>query len=172
MTVTAQQHQGLHGEGYVFAMASAAGLLACRPIIDVDGVDWLIGSPGPLGTSRSPKIEVQVKTWSRPVGDIDSWAYRLPTRQFNALAGPGFDLRRFLIMVTVPDAASRFAVCDADCRRLHHAGYWVSLADQEPLADVPGTPASVAIRVPRRNLLTPTTLRALVAGEPNAGEQP
>jgi hypothetical protein len=115
VTLTAQQHQGLHGEGYVFAMASVAGLLACRPTLDVDGVDWLIGSPGPLGTSRSPKIEVQVKTWSRPVGDTDSWAYRLSTRQFNALAGRGFDLRRFLIMVAVPDAASRFAVCDADC---------------------------------------------------------
>jgi hypothetical protein len=106
------------------------------------------------------------------VGDTDSWAYRLSTRQFNALAGRGFDLRRFLIMVTVPDAASRFAVCDADCMRLHHAAYWVSLADQELLADGPGAPASVAVRVPRRNLLTPTTLRALVAGEPEAGEQP
>ena len=62
MVMTVQQHQGLHGEGYIFALACAAGLLASRPILDVDGVDWMIGSPGPLGTARSPKIEVQVKT--------------------------------------------------------------------------------------------------------------
>lgn len=166
VALTAQQHQGLHGEGYIFAMASTAGLLASRPILDVDGVDWLVGSPGPLGTARSPKVEVQVKTWSQPVGDSDSWRFRLSTRHFNALAGPGFDLRRYLIIVTVPDEVSRFAVCDADCMRLHHAAYWVSLADREPLADDPEAPATTTVRVPRRHLLTPSSLRALVAGEP------
>jgi hypothetical protein len=170
--MTVQQHQGLHGEGYIFAMASTAGLLASRPILDMDGVDWLIGSPGPMGTARSPKIEVQVKTWSRPVGDSDSWGYRLSTPHFNALAGPGFDLRRYLIMITVPDEVFRFAECDADCIRPHHAAYWVSLADQEPLADDPGTPASVAVRVPRRNLLTPDVLRGLVAGDLEPGGRP
>jgi hypothetical protein len=80
--MTVQQHQGLHGEGYIFAMACTAGLLASRPILDMDGVDWLIGSPGPMGTARSPKIEVQIKTWSRPVSDGDSWGYRLSTPHF------------------------------------------------------------------------------------------
>jgi hypothetical protein len=169
--MTVQQHQGLHGEGYIFAMASTAGLLASRPILDVDGVDWLIGSPGPLGTARSPKIEVQVKTRSHPTGNEDSWGCRLSTGHFNALAGPGFDLRRFLIMVAVPDELSRLAVCDADCMRLHHAAYWVSLAGEEPFADGPDAPASVTVQVPRRNLLTPSSLRALVAGDPDLGER-
>jgi hypothetical protein len=44
--------------------------------------------------------------------------------------------------------------------------------DQEPLADDPGTPASVAVRVPRRNLLTPDVLRGLVAGDLEPGERP
>ena len=171
VTLTAQHHQGLHGEGYVFAMACTAGLLVSRPILDVDGVDWLIGSPGPLGTARSPKIEVQVKTWSRPEGDDRSWRYRLSTPHFNSLAGPGFDLRRYLILLTVPDEAANFAMCDADCMRLRHAAYWVSLADRAPLADVPETPASVMVQVPHRNLLTPETLRALVAGDLEPGGQ-
>lgn len=132
----------------------------------------MIGSPGPLGTARSPKIEVQVKTRSRPSGGSDSWACRLSTPHFNALAGHGFDLRRFLIMVTVPNELASLAVCDADCMRLHHAAYWVSLADQDPLADGPDRPASVTVRVPRHNLLTPSALRALVAGHPRPGERP
>jgi hypothetical protein len=40
MAMRVQQHQGLHGEGYVSAMASSAGLPASRPIVDVDRVDW------------------------------------------------------------------------------------------------------------------------------------
>jgi hypothetical protein len=171
VTLTVQQHQGLHGEGYVFAMACTAGLLTSRPILDVDGIDWLIGSPGPLGTARSPKIEVQVKTTTRPVGGDGSWRFRLAIKHFNALAGPGFDLRRYLIMVTVPDEMSRLAVCDADCMKLQHAAYWVSLADREPLSQGQGMPATTTVRVPQRNLLTPQSLRALVAGDVERGEQ-
>jgi hypothetical protein len=33
VTLTMQQHQGLHGEGFVFAMASSAGLLVSRPTL-------------------------------------------------------------------------------------------------------------------------------------------
>lgn len=160
MPLTAQQHQGLHGEGFLFAMASAAGLLASKPSIDVDGIDWLIGHPGPLGTARSPKIEIQVKTWSRPQGDDQAWQYRLARGHFNALAGPGFDLRRYLILVIVPADASAFAVCDADCMKVRHAAYWVSLADRELCPTGPDDPASVAVLVPRRNRLTPDALVA------------
>ena len=41
--MTGQQHQGLHGEGFIFALASAAGLLVTKSNLDVDGVDWLVG---------------------------------------------------------------------------------------------------------------------------------
>ena len=52
-------------------MASSAGYLASRPTLDVDGVDWLVPHPGTLGFVRSPKIEVQVKTWSTFAGMTD-----------------------------------------------------------------------------------------------------
>lgn len=169
MSMTVKLHQGLHGEAYVFALASAAGLLASRPILDVDGVDWLIASPGPMGTTRSPKIEVQVKTWSNPTGNDESWSYRLKQVHFNALAGPGFMVPRYLVLVIVPNAISGFALCDADCMKLHHAAYWVSLATHDPVPSEPGAPASVAVRVPRKNLLTPDTLVALVASDSRLG---
>lgn len=100
----------------------------------------------------------------------DSWRLRLSRPHFNALAGPGFDLRRYLIMVTVPDELSRLAVCDADCMRLQHAAYWLSLAEQELMTDAPDAPATTTVRVPTRNLLTPDSLQALVAGEVEPGE--
>lgn len=69
------------------------------------------------------------------------------------------------------DGLVRRGVCDADCMKLQHAAYWVSLADREPLSESQGTSAKVTVRVPRRNLLTPWSLRALVAGNQH-GELP
>jgi hypothetical protein len=72
----------------------------------------------------------------------------------------------------VPDDVSRFAVCDAECVRLHHAAYWASLADRPPVPDEPGAVVTVTIRVSKENLLTPTSLISLIAGGHGQGEQP
>jgi hypothetical protein len=60
-------HQGLHGEGFIHALACAAGFTTARMNLDLDGVDWQIAHPGPRGTTRSPKIEMQVKSTSAPL---------------------------------------------------------------------------------------------------------
>lgn len=164
MALTSQQHQGLHGEGFVFAMTSSAGLLVSRPLLDVDGVDWLIAFPGTLGHMRSPKIEVQVKTWSSPDGDDVSWSYRMKVVHYNALAGLGFALRRYLLLITVPTLPSTYAICDHEEMRLGHAAYWMSLADRPVLSTGSDDSKTVVVPVPRANLLTPETLTALVAG--------
>lgn len=165
MPLTVQQHQGLHGEGFVFALACSAGLLASRPVYDVDGIDWLICNPGRHGKIRSPKVELQVKTWSQPATSAEVWRYRLRREHFNALAGQDFSVRRFLVLVTVPAVVADYAQCDSQCMRLGHAAYWVSLADQRPIPSGPEAPQTVTVSVPTRNLLTPVTLIALV----NAG---
>ncbi len=67
MALQANVHQGLHGEGFIYAMACAAGFTTSKMNLDLDGVDWQIAYPGPKGTARSPKIEMQVKSWSNPV---------------------------------------------------------------------------------------------------------
>jgi hypothetical protein len=165
MAMTWQQHQGHHGEGLVFALACAAGLLASRPHLDIDGVDWSIGFPGPVGKARSPKIDVQVKTWSAPDGADDAFRYRMQVRHFNALAGPGFLVPRYLLLVTTPAEPDEYAVCDAEALSLRHAGYWLSLTDQDALPVNAEEAKTVVVSVPRRNLLTPQSLKALVFGE-------
>jgi Domain of unknown function (DUF4365) len=163
--MSSRQHQGQHGEGFIFAMASSAGLVVSRPSLDIDGVDWLIGFPGQLGTVRSPKIEVQVKSWSTPEGDNRAWNFRLQLRHYNALAGSGFEIRRFLVLVIVPADVARYATCDHNAMRMSHAAYWISLADRPVQPASEREAKTVVVRVPRSNLLTPETLKALVAGE-------
>jgi hypothetical protein len=129
------------------ATASAAGLFAAKPMPDLDGVDWIVGHPGAGRTGRSPKIELQVKTWSGDQGDREFLRFRIRARHFNALAGPGYPLPRYLVLVTVPSDIRQYARCDAECMALEHAAYWLSLADREPLvAESPGS--SVAVAVP------------------------
>ncbi|GAA4697846.1 DUF4365 domain-containing protein [Phytohabitans rumicis] len=158
-------HQGLHGEAFIYALASAAGLCSARPAPDYDGIDWQIAHPGPKGALRSPKIELQVKTCSAPVERDDCWRYRLLVRHYNLLAGPGFQVPRHLALVIVPESAEHYAHCGPESMLLSHAGYWLSLADHEVLPEDDESPKTVAILVPKRNLLTVETLSALVSGD-------
>lgn len=90
---------------------------------------------------------------------------------FNKLAGAGFAVPRFLVLVIVPSAPSDLALCDEESMKLHHGAYWCSLADQQPLEEDESARQSVTVRIPQVNLLTPHTLEALVAGPHEEGEQ-
>jgi hypothetical protein len=78
-------HQGSYGEAFVHALACAAGFTVGRQHLDVDGVDWQIGGGGPHGSVRSPRIEVQVKTWARAKEDNEHWVHSVAVKHFNAL---------------------------------------------------------------------------------------
>jgi hypothetical protein len=158
-------HQGLHGEGFVYALACAGGFTTSKMNLDLDGVDWQIAHPGPRGTTRSPKIEVQVKT-SVALDVRDGVIHhRLRVAHFNNLAGAGFQVPRFLTVVSVPDDVADYAICTADHMMLSTAAYWLSLADQEVRPTGDGSPESLVVKVPQRNLLTVTALQHLLDGD-------
>ncbi|WP_238015559.1 DUF4365 domain-containing protein [Dactylosporangium sp. AC04546] len=139
------------------ALAASAGLVVSRPDLDVTGEDFIIGHPGMRGSLRHPRIEVQVKSWSTPNGSAAAWRYRMRAEHFNELAGGAFYLPRYLFLVVVPADAEQYTSVADDALRLHHAGYWASFAHLSLVAGA----RSVTVDVPRRNLLTPTTLRDL-----------
>jgi Domain of unknown function (DUF4365) len=164
-TVHKNVHQGLHGEGFVHALACAGGFTTARANLDVDGVDLQIASPGPRGTVRSPKIEMQVKSASSPSIRAGVLLHRLTTLHHNQLAGPGFQVPRFLAVVIVPQDAGDYAVCTNEYMRLSTAAYWRSLADQDLRPVGEGHPESVTVEVPLRNLLTVQAIRCLLDGD-------
>ncbi|GIE86734.1 DUF4365 domain-containing protein [Actinoplanes regularis] len=158
-------HQGLHGEGFIHALACAGGFITARATLDVDGVDLQIAFPGPRGTVRSPKIEVQVKSASSPSIRDGVLFHRLSAIHHNHLAGPGFQVPRFLAVVIVPQETADYAVCTDEHMRLSTAAYWRSLADQELRPVGEGHPESVTVEVPLRNLLTVRAIRCLLEGD-------
>jgi hypothetical protein len=157
-------HQGYFGESFVRVLASAAGLIAGQKDVDVTGVDFSIELPGSRGTTRYPKIEAQVKSWSSPTGSVDMWHYEMRVDHFNDLAGGAFQVPRYLFLVVVPVNRADYADADVDVLRLRHCGYWVSLANHEPID--PPKQRSVTVHVPKRNVLTVAALRALMSPIP------
>lgn len=153
-------HQGYFGECFVRVLASAAGLVAGKLDVDVTGVDFSIDFPGSRGTTRYPKIEAQVKSWSSPTGSPDMWHYEMTVDHFNDLAGPGYHVPRYLFLIVVPSDRALYAEADVEILRLRHSGYWVSLADRDQIN--PAVQKSVTVYVPRRNLLTVAAMRALM----------
>ncbi|RAK40350.1 uncharacterized protein DUF4365 [Actinoplanes lutulentus] len=133
--------------------------------LDLDGVDWQIAHPGPRGSLRSPRIEVQVKSSSGPVLRDAIILQRLQVSHYNHLAGSGFQVPRFLAVVVVPSDAADYAVCTNEHMRLSTAANWLSLADREILPTGEGSPGSVLVEVPLRNLLTVKALGHLLTGD-------
>jgi hypothetical protein len=157
-------HQGYFAECFVRTLASAAGLIAGELDVDVTGVDFYINLPGARGTTRYPKIEVQVKSWCNPRGDAESWRYPMEVRHFNDLAGDQFEVRRFLFLVIVPSESVHYAAVETEALQLRHCGYWASLADREPLDEL--VQRRTTVHVPKQNMLTVPALQALMTRVP------
>ncbi len=162
MGLDPNQHQGLFGESFVRVLASAAGLIVSRPDLDVDGCDFTISRKGVFGVTRHPKIDVQVKSWSRRRADRRDgyWKYRMQSKHFNELAGTDFALPRFLVLVSVPDDCADYATSHHDVVELKHAAYWLSLQDRKPVDGAPE--AKIPVDVPVDNLLTVDALHTLM----------
>lgn len=161
LMLDANRHRGKFGEDYVRVLASAAGLVVYKEDLDDDGVD--LGIKAPTAATRGHKvsraIEVQVKTTSVPTWQGPQLAFDLDHRGFNTLAGARFTVPRYLVVVTVPREADRYADLFTAGMLLRNTAYFLSLQDRDPL---PATGGRKRVKLPAANVLTVTSLRGLV----------
>lgn len=156
-------HQGHFAEGLVASIATAAGLDVVFPRLG-DKVDVGVFKPGPNGTSGSRQITLQVKSWSKgKIGADGHFHYPLSVKAFNYLAGDKHDVRHYLILCIVPDDPAIYADATHNRLKLSHAAYWLSLRDEMPDPTLDRN-STRTVLIPERNLLTPTTLHALIDG--------
>ena len=166
LAVDPKVHQGFYGEAFVAAIAAAAGFDVDFPRVG-HGKDFSISARGPKGTSRSRKIDVQVKSWSKPRNKDGVFKYPLEVTAYNYLSGQDHDVRQYLILCLVPANAGKYAHGRHTFLRLNRSAYWFSLRDQQPdytLSD----DSRKTIYVPQTNLLTVNTLTALLEGDETA----
>lgn len=162
--------QGYFGEALVASIAVGAGLEVMTPGLG-KGIDLSVYSPGPRGTSSSRLICLQVKSWAAgSLNDDGTFHYRLENTAYNYLSGTDHSVRHYLALCLVPDDPGLYAVADHDRLTLMRAAYWYSLRDRQPNTELPEQ-GRTTVRVPRTNLLTVSTMRALVDGN-EAGAEP
>jgi hypothetical protein len=163
MSLNENVHQGHFGEGFIWALACAAGLNPGKRTLDVDGVDIQIGYPGKRGKVKSPSLEAQIKSWSQPKVREGKFAYPLPVSNFNALVGTVGEelaLPRYLFLVVVPDDADLYCRATVSELALNHAAYWLDLMDEKEID--PETQETKTVYVPQANLLTSGVLHELI----------
>jgi len=163
----ARVHQGKFGEDYVRVLASAAGLLVSQDDVDHDGIDLCIKQPGSTKFGFSPRIDVQVKTTSRPRRRAAAFDFDgLDQVQFNRLAGDVL-VPCFLFLVVVPAARAEYVTLRTAGLLLCEVGYYVSLSDRARFAE-PRKDRRVRVQVPVTNVLSVDALRRLIGPAPRS----
>ncbi|WP_326561217.1 DUF4365 domain-containing protein [Micromonospora sp. NBC_01796] len=156
------RYQGAFAESYIRSLALASGLNVLHAVVDDDGVDVMVRYSGEVGAVASPGADVQVKSWSTPAGSDTVWHFDgLNEQQYNRLAGGNYQMPRFLVVLVVPAHRNRFAEVLDDGLLLRHHAYFTSVA-QEPRIEDPNPRRRRRVLVPKRNVLTPTALRAML----------
>ena len=157
----ANNHRGRFAEHYVRTLAAAAGLVIDSPDWD-DGIDMTLRSPEGMGPASRPRIDVQVKSWSRPRDAGAFYIYdRLSEVQFNQLAAPESMAKRYLFVVLVPYDTGALADLYTRGTLFRYYANYVSLHGQDLLPD-PSKDRKKKVQVPKANVLTVRTLRELL----------
>ncbi|MFG1644899.1 DUF4365 domain-containing protein [Amycolatopsis sp. NPDC049252] len=148
------------------AIAAAAGLRVTKEELEPEGIDLQIIQDRKGLQPRTQRIEVQVKARTGVRVVDENFRVDLRAKQFHALNGVfqvDYDVRRYLVLVTVPDHFSEYYRCgDEDHLRFHNRAYW---ADLMGMPDLPSSQASTTVSVPKCNLLTSEALVELVCGD-------
>jgi hypothetical protein len=141
------QRQEQFSKAYVRAVAAVAGFRVQEgPQPDDDSVDLTISARGPLGTVRSPKLDVQMKS-TRVHVDGDPIPYPLSMKNYEELRHTDYSSPRVLVLVAVPPELQDWIAHSEAELVLRRCGYWLSLSGQPPVLNT----TTVTVRIPRSN---------------------
>lgn len=153
LTLTAAQEQ--FSKAFVMAVASRAGCAAAEPRPDDDSIDWTLSC---RLTPRRPKLDLQVKSVSKPSDAEASIRYPLKRKNYDELVPTELLAPRLLVLVVVPAQPSEWLSMSSDSLVLRHCAYWVSLRGLPPTDNE----WSVTVEVPRANLFDVAALTRLM----------
>jgi len=147
-------------KAFVRAVAAAAGFRVqdgTEP--DDDSVDLTIAARGPMGTVRSPKLDVQLKCWlGRPASD-PTWPYDLKAKNHEELRHDDVQVPRVLVVVAVPEDIAMWVEQDEERLLMRHCAWWTSLRGEPATANT----ATVRLHIPRAQVFDVEGLKAIMA---------
>lgn len=167
MHITQQQEE--FSRAFVHAVASAAGLkVQAGATPDDDSVDLTVSSRGPMGTLRSPRLDVQLKCTmaDAPEGDL---TFPLKRKNYDDLRGPivQFQVPRILVVVFVPEDVGQWVSDASDSLILRHTARWACLHGKPATSNT----ATVSVVLTGAQRFTVRELTAMMA-RVGRGESP
>ena len=160
--ITPEHTQKALSLAYVHALAGSAGLnLGARPMFDygIDGTFWPVLRRGTELVQTGFPVEFQLKATTKWSHDGASVVYDLNARIHRLLTErePGQPLA-ILILLCLPEDSATWLAGDEDHLLLKRCCYWFR-PDRPPTENT----YSIRIRVPRANVLTPSSLQSIMA---------
>jgi hypothetical protein len=164
--------QGHYAEQYVRALASASGFSVGKSDPEPIGIDLQIkyerrrDVPWPSKT-----IEVSVKSTSSRTYNDDGLMYDIKSSAHDVLCGSmgvDFDIRRYLVVVVVPERLYGYGAMTDQGLILSHEAYLIDLMSDRPIGH---EKSSKSMTLLKAQLLTPSLLsEVLLEDSRRAGE--
>lgn len=167
VVVDINQRKEQFSNAYMRAVASVAGFACYKPEVDDDSVDWGLAARGGNGTTRSPKVEMQLKCCGRDIVGDNDLSYPLKIKNYDELRFENYQVPRILVVVAVPEDIGDWLVHTEEQLAMKYCGYWVSLRGKPDTTNT----ATVAVKLPRTQQFTVEQLAAMMARIGN-GDQP
>jgi hypothetical protein len=157
MDEDAQKEQ--FSNAYVRAVAATAGYTVYKPEVDDDSVDWVIAARGGGGTTRSPRVELQLKcTSQRHALKEDHIALRIKQKNYEDLRHEDYQVPRILVVVVVPEGVDNWLGQTRSFLAIRNCGYWISLRGKPARAE-----DKVTVHLPHSNIFSVIGVRSMMS---------
>ena len=104
---------------------------------------------GPIGSVRSPKLDVQLKCTAAGIVTSDNLSHQIPMKNYDDLRHDDYQVPRILVVISVPTDVNQWLTQTHDHLLLCHCGYWVSLRGQPEMTSASKENPRVTVRLPR-----------------------
>jgi Domain of unknown function (DUF4365) len=161
--MTKNNQKEMFSIAFVRAVAATAGYNVYRQEIDDDSIDIGIAARGPIGSVRSPKLDVQLKCTAAGIVADEHLSHQIPMKNYDDLRFSDYQVPRVLVVVSVPaDVNQWLAQTDAQLV-LCHCGYWISLRGKPEATHIPQENPRVTVHLPRSQPFTVAQLDAIMS---------
>lgn len=156
MDLNAQKEQ--FSRAYVQAVAAVAGYSWSVPSVDDDSIDLTLSARGGGGTTRSPKLDLQLKCHALQTPTSTQFSFDLKIKNYDDLRDETIQVPRILIVVLVPDNIVDWLNHTEAELAMRRCGYWSSLRGAAPTTNK----NTIAVPMDRSRQLTPQELAQIM----------